>query len=164
MGFLGSRCSNHHNSKGLASYCKAETTFTFYFPILTLSNAFLGIDNREMKSESGFSFAVASQPLESSYTNQPKLIFQDIFIYLLVEYFFSFWSWKWGGTVKKSTFMTYNIHTYVDNLWNFTNKNVLRTQGLFWIFDAALWPPSSSWQKQGWLWWLWWLEQYWRCK
>ena len=49
--------------KGLASYCKAETTFTFYFSILTLSNAFLGIDNREMKSESGFSFAIASQPL-----------------------------------------------------------------------------------------------------
>ena len=24
----------------VASYCKAETTFTFYFSILTLSNAF----------------------------------------------------------------------------------------------------------------------------
>ena len=46
----------------VASYCKAETTFTFYFSILTLSNAFLGIDNREMKSGSGFSFAIASQP------------------------------------------------------------------------------------------------------
>ena len=53
----------YQNLKGLASYCKAETTFTFYFSILTLSNAFLGIDNREMKSESGFSFALASQPL-----------------------------------------------------------------------------------------------------
>ena len=31
---------------------------------LTLSNAFIGIDNREMKSESGFSFAIASQPLQ----------------------------------------------------------------------------------------------------
>ena len=50
------------SSKGLASHCKAETTFTFHFSILTLSNAFLGIDNREMKSESGFSFAIASQP------------------------------------------------------------------------------------------------------
>ena len=50
--------------KGLASYCKAETTFTFHFSILTLSNAFLGIDNRETKSESGFSFAIASQPLK----------------------------------------------------------------------------------------------------
>ena len=50
-------------TKGLASYCRAKTTFTFYFSILTLSNAFLGIDNREMKSESGFSFAIASQPL-----------------------------------------------------------------------------------------------------
>ena len=51
-------------NKGLASYCKAETSFTFYFSILTLSNAFLGIDNREMKSESGFSLAMASQPFE----------------------------------------------------------------------------------------------------
>ena len=48
--------------KGLASYCKAETTFTFNFSILTLSSAFLSINNREMKSESGFSFAIASQP------------------------------------------------------------------------------------------------------
>ena len=48
--------------KGLASYCKAETTFTFHFPILTLSSAFLSINNREMKSESGFSFAMASKP------------------------------------------------------------------------------------------------------
>ena len=31
--------------KGLASYCKAETTFTFHFSILTLSNASLGIKN-----------------------------------------------------------------------------------------------------------------------
>ena len=58
---------NTRESKGLASYCKAETTFTFHFSILTLSNAFLGIDNREMKSESGFSFAIASQPLAELY-------------------------------------------------------------------------------------------------
>ena len=51
--------------KGLASHCKAKTTFTFYFSILTLSNAFLGIDNREMKSDSGFSFAIASQPFRN---------------------------------------------------------------------------------------------------
>ena len=50
--------------EGLASYCKAETTFTFHFFILTLSSAFLSINNREMKSESGFSFAMASQPFE----------------------------------------------------------------------------------------------------
>ena len=49
-------------TKGLASYCKAKTTFTFHFSILTLSSAFLSIDNIEMKSESGFSFAMASQP------------------------------------------------------------------------------------------------------
>ena len=53
--------------KGLASYCKAESTFTFHFSILTLSNAFLGIDNREMKSESGFSFAIASQPFQHTH-------------------------------------------------------------------------------------------------
>ena len=81
-------------SKGLASYRKAETTFTFHFSFLTLSNAFLNINNcwrsvplpcgqynghffsivnawesillswnKKMKSESGFSFAIASQPL-----------------------------------------------------------------------------------------------------
>ena len=48
--------------EGLASYCKAETTFTFHLSILTLSNASLGINNREIKSESGISFAIASQP------------------------------------------------------------------------------------------------------
>ena len=52
-------------TQGLASHCKAKTTFTFYFSILTLSNAFLGIDNREMKSESGSSFAIASQPFRN---------------------------------------------------------------------------------------------------
>ena len=50
--------------KGLASYCKAGTTFTFYFTILPLSRAFLSINNREMKSESGFSLAMASQPFQ----------------------------------------------------------------------------------------------------
>ena len=50
------------SGKGLASYCKAETTFTFHFSILTLSSAFLSINNREMKSGSGFSLAMASQP------------------------------------------------------------------------------------------------------
>ena len=49
-------------SKGLASYCKAETTFTFHLSILTLTNAFLSIDNSKMKSESVFSLAMASQP------------------------------------------------------------------------------------------------------
>ena len=49
--------------KGLANYCKAFT-FTFHFSILTLSNAFLSIDNRELKSESGFSCAMASQPFQ----------------------------------------------------------------------------------------------------
>ena len=56
--------------KGLASYCKAETTFTFYFTILPLPRAFLSINNREMKSESGFSFAMASQPLKYNLGNR----------------------------------------------------------------------------------------------
>ena len=34
-----------------------------HFSISTLSNAFFGINIREMKSESGFSLAMASQPL-----------------------------------------------------------------------------------------------------
>ena len=54
--------TRHNSTKGLASYCKAETTFTFYFSILTFLSAFLSINNIEMKSESGFSFAMASQP------------------------------------------------------------------------------------------------------
>ena len=52
------------NCKGLARYCKAETTFTFHFSILTLSSAFLSINNREMKSKSGFSLVIASQPFQ----------------------------------------------------------------------------------------------------
>ena len=60
-------------SKGPASYCKAETTFTFHSSILTLSAAFLSINNREMKSESGFSLAMASQPFEKD-TNHKYLI------------------------------------------------------------------------------------------
>ena len=63
-------------TKGLASYCKAETTFTFHFPILTLSSAFLSINNREMKSESGFSFAMASQP----FWEKSLLVFKIWFI------------------------------------------------------------------------------------
>ena len=44
--------------KGLASFCKAETTFTFHFSILILSNAFFSIDNRGMKSKSDFNLAM----------------------------------------------------------------------------------------------------------
>ena len=36
--------------------------FTFHSSIFTLSNAFLSINKREMKSESDFSLAMASQP------------------------------------------------------------------------------------------------------
>ena len=49
--------------KGLASYCKAETTFTFDFSFLHCQMLPLSIKNREIKSESGFSFAIASQSL-----------------------------------------------------------------------------------------------------
>ena len=44
--------------KELASFCKAETTFTFHFSILILSNAFFSIDSRGMKSESDFNLAM----------------------------------------------------------------------------------------------------------
>ena len=54
------------NYKGLASYCKAKTTCTFHSCILTLSNALLSINNREMKSESGLSLAMASLPLQKA--------------------------------------------------------------------------------------------------
>ena len=68
--FLFLSVNNFRNTitsfKGLASYRKAETTFTFHFSILTLSNASLGINNREIKSESGISFAIASQPFKCS--------------------------------------------------------------------------------------------------
>ena len=59
--------------KGLASYCKAETTFTFHLYNLTLSNASLGIHNREIKSESGVSFAIASQPFEEKKKEIKKI-------------------------------------------------------------------------------------------
>ena len=49
--------------KGLASCCKAETTFTFHFSIINASESIWQCWNREIKSESGFSFARASQPL-----------------------------------------------------------------------------------------------------
>ena len=55
--------------QGLATYCKAETTFTFHFSISTLSSALLSIYNREMKSESGFSFAMASKPFVQKIVN-----------------------------------------------------------------------------------------------
>ena len=58
--------------KGLASYCLAKTTFTFHSSILTLSNAFLSINNREGKSDSGFSLAMASQPFGFVGRFRPK--------------------------------------------------------------------------------------------
>ena len=42
-------------------HCQAKTTFTFHFSILILPNAFLSINNKDMKSESGLSLAMASQ-------------------------------------------------------------------------------------------------------
>ena len=55
------RASKPLGTKGLATYRKAKITFTFHFSMLTLSHAFLGINKREMKNESGFSLAMASQ-------------------------------------------------------------------------------------------------------
>ena len=50
--------------KGLASYCQAKTTFTFHFFTLTFSNAFFSNIDKEMKSESGYSLVMASQPFD----------------------------------------------------------------------------------------------------
>ena len=59
------RASKPLGTKGLATYRKAKITFTFHFSMLTLSNAFLNKNNRKIKSESGVSFAMASQPFET---------------------------------------------------------------------------------------------------
>ena len=45
------------------NFAVSKTTFTFHISILTLSNAFFSINKREMKSESGYSFAMASKAL-----------------------------------------------------------------------------------------------------
>ena len=61
----------------------AETTLTFLFNFLTLSNAFFSINDREMKSESGFSLAMASQPFQQNFVLTkntqitPKLILRQ---------------------------------------------------------------------------------------
>ena len=68
---------------------RAETTFTFYLSILTLSNAFRSINNREMKSESGLSLAMASQPFHFNATmdfDSPK--------YLMFQRWFQIESWN----------------------------------------------------------------------
>ena len=54
--------------KGWLAIAKLKPLSLFYFTILPLSRAFLSIDNREMKSESGFSFVMASQPFEIEST------------------------------------------------------------------------------------------------
>ena len=43
-------------------------------------NAFIGIDNREMKSERGFSFAIASQPfcIATTVACMPIVLFRKI--------------------------------------------------------------------------------------
>ena len=46
-----------------------STPFTFHFSSLKLSNAFFSINDREMKSESGFSFAMASKPFVQKIVN-----------------------------------------------------------------------------------------------
>ena len=43
---------------------EAETTFNFNFSILIVSRAFLSVNNKEMKSESGFSIAMASRSFD----------------------------------------------------------------------------------------------------
>ena len=57
-------------SKGWLAIAKLKPLSLFIVSILTLSNAFSSINNREMKSESGFSLAMASQPfMDSSKAN-----------------------------------------------------------------------------------------------
>ena len=60
----------------------------WWWLILTLSNAFIGIDNREMKSESGFSFVIASQPFKFNFSLRRGVIVS------VCEYhhFLFFWS------------------------------------------------------------------------
>ena len=48
--------------KGWLTIAKAKSTFTFHFSTLELSNASLSLYKKEIKSESGFSLAMASQP------------------------------------------------------------------------------------------------------
>ena len=55
-------CSSFLKWKDWLAIAKLKP-LSFYFSIFTLSTLFLSINNREMKSESGFSFAMASQPL-----------------------------------------------------------------------------------------------------
>ena len=50
--------------QGLASHWSAKTTFTFHFSINDDLESIWKCWNREMKSESGFSLAIASQPFK----------------------------------------------------------------------------------------------------
>ena len=77
----------HSNKKhkGWLAIAKLKTTFIFHFSILTLSNAFLSINDRENKSGCGFSFAMASKlfikkfkgpgPCKVTTCSVPSLIF-----------------------------------------------------------------------------------------
>ena len=90
-------------SKRLASYCKADTTFTFHFPILTLSSAILSINNREIKSESGFSFAMASKPFWARFkllhgVKCFALCVKQFFLFQLENTWLNFLSWQISGT------------------------------------------------------------------
>ena len=118
-------------TEGLASYCKAETTFPFHFSILILSNAFLSIDNKKMESESGFSLAImASQPLcicwspwktnDSLYWNGFRWIViwirqwinqhLSIQMRLIFEYQQNAIRY-WGGTATKTACTAYTAYT-----------------------------------------------------
>ena len=50
------------HQKGWLAIAKLKPLLFFISLILTLLKAFLSINNTEMKSESGFSLAMASQP------------------------------------------------------------------------------------------------------
>ena len=63
--------------KGLASYCKAETTFTFHFSILTLSNAFVSMNNKEMKVNVVLAEQWLASPFRSTKEMGEKFMYQE---------------------------------------------------------------------------------------
>ena len=62
-------------AKGWLTITELKPLLTFHSSISTLSNAFWSINNREMKSESGFSLAMASQPLCKILTSKAAFKF-----------------------------------------------------------------------------------------
>ena len=108
--------------QGLASYCKAETTFTFHFSILTLWNAFLSIDNREKK----VNVVLALQWLASLFDIFPgaqcwswkgsfiTLLFINLFAFMLSHLLERMVLW----CVQSNCYWRYARRTLVFMLWD----------------------------------------------